>query len=258
MYSVVCTDVNDYVNWQCELLAYSWARAGQRGELLRLVCAPPNVQPPPNRHTRVVRIDPGESTGGYLPLQRLFSLRAWLENERPEGTVLILDPDCVFRGAVSIEAAPGAPAAQHWVDYKPAPASQAATWPALIHTTDLALLLPRWIAFTRAIHASTNRWESDMSAFVSAAAAAGLRFSIEQLAAFVGWPEEAVGRAPLVHYCQDVTNRSGQVLWAKRSYRPWQAVEGGERAQHVYSADLLAILNEFVELKRSGRGAATD
>ncbi len=39
IYSVICTDVNDYIDWQCELLDYSWARAGQPGELVRLVSA---------------------------------------------------------------------------------------------------------------------------------------------------------------------------------------------------------------------------
>jgi len=250
MYAVVCTDVNDYVNWQCDLLAYSWARAGQRGELVRLVCAPSAVEVPNQEHTRVVRIPAGESDDGYIPLQRLLSLRAWLETERPEGAVLILDPDCVFRAAVAIEASPGAPVGQSWVDYRPSPPSQAVTWPALIHTEDLGPLLPRWIDLTRAIHAATHRWESDMTALVSAAAASGLRFSIEQLAAFVGWPDEVVGRAPIVHYCQDVADRDGRVVWAKREYQPWQPVEGGGRVKYRYCADLLSILNEFAALKR--------
>lgn len=251
IYSVVCTDVNDYVDWQCELLAYSWRRAAQPGELLRLVCAPPDVAPPACEGVRIVRTPPGESTGGYLAFQRLFSLRDWLEAEKPVGTVLLLDPDCVFRAAVAAEVAPGAPIAQHWLDHRAAPPSQDATWPALIHTEDLAHLLPRWIDFTRAIHGATRRWESDMTAFVSAAATAGLRFSLEPLAAFVGWPDEAVGRAPIVHYCQDVVDAAGEVLWAKRSYRPWSRVEGGSRARHAYCADLLAILDELAALKRS-------
>lgn len=250
MYSVVCTDVNDFVDWQCELLAYSWARAGQRGELVRLVCAPEEQEPRPEPNTRVVRIPQGEPDGGYLALNRLLSLRVWLETERPEGTVLILDPDCVFRAAVAIEAAPGAPVAQHWVDYRATPSVQPATWPALIHSEDLAALLPRWIDFARAIYASTHRWESDMTALVSAAAVSGLEFSIDQIAAFVGWPDEAVGRAPIVHYCQDVLDRDGRTIWAKRSYQPWRAAAGGERARHAYCVDLLEILNEFAALKR--------
>jgi hypothetical protein len=156
--TVLCTDVCDYIDWQCDLLEYTWNRAGQSGELLRL----------------------------------------------------ILDPDVVFRRTIRGEAEPGAPRAQLWVDYSPASSqTQAATWPMLIHTRDLEQLLPQWIALTAAIHTATHRWESDMYALVAAAASTRLTFSLEAIGAFVGWPDEQVGEAPLVHYCQDVVDRNG-------------------------------------------------
>jgi hypothetical protein len=252
IYSVVCTDVNRFVGWQCELLEYTWERAAQPGELVRVVTAPDGAVLPRHRHARVLRSTPELArTRGYKAFERLFALAAWLRRERPDGTVLVLDPDCVFRRAVVQEVTPGAPRAQHWVDFPSrARVAQAATWPMLIHTRDLEALLPRWIAFTGAIHAVTHRWESDMYGLVAAAAAAGLRFSLDAIGAYVGWPDELVGEAPIVHYCQDVLAGDGELLWSKRSYRPWAHVAGAERARHAYCRDLLALVNEHAVGRR--------
>jgi len=252
IYTVVCTDLNQQINWQVELLEYSWKRAGQAGELVRLVAAPQEAPLPRHEHSRVVGIEaPLGRTGGYLAFERLFSLQDWLQSEQPNGTVLILDPDCVFRAPIKGEVEPGAPVAQRWVGYRANHPAQAATWPALIHTQDLELLLPKWIAFTRAIYQATKRWESDMVGFVSAAATLNLRFTLGAVGAFVGWPDEEVGQAPIVHYCQDVFAADGRKLWSKREYKPWQPVQNAGQAKHTYCTDMLAVLNEFAELKSS-------
>jgi hypothetical protein len=91
---------------------------------------------------------------------------------------------------------------------------------------------------------------------VVAAADLGLEFSLDAIGAFVKWPDELVGQAPIVHYCQNVLATDGTVLWNKRKYRPWQAVPGADRAHHIYCRDLLAILNEYAELRRSSGATA--
>ena len=252
IYTVICTDVSEYINWQCELLEYTWKRAEQPGELVRLVTCPAETELPQHDHARVVHIaEPSDRTGGYLPFERLFALQDWLESERPEGSVLVIDPDCVFRRAIVDEVGPGAPLAQHWRDLRPRPPAQAATWPAMIHSSDLEELMPRWINATRAVRTATGRWESDMFGLVTASAAMGLRFSLEDaFAGFVNWPDAFVGDAPIVHYCQKVVAKDGAIIWFKREYRPWEEVSGGEKARHSYCRDLLELLNEFATYQR--------
>jgi hypothetical protein len=258
IFTVLCTDVCDYIDWQCDLLEYTWNRAGQSGELLRLVTCPAGTRLPRHQHATVVRVEPQpERYRGYKPMERFFALEQWLHRERPQGTVLFLDPDVVFRRAIRGEAEPGAPRAQLWVDYSPASSqTQAATWPMLIHTRDLEQLLPQWIALTAAIHTATHRWESEMYALVAAAASTRLTFSLEAIGAFVGWPDEQVGEAPLVHYCQDVVDRNGTLLWSKRVYQPWNRIAGADRARHGYCRDLLALLDEYAAV-RTGAGSST-
>ncbi len=253
IYTLVCTNTDPFIHWQCELLEYTWKRAEQPGQLVRLVTAEPDQPLPRHRHAQVLRVPPQPDRDlGYVAFQRLLAMEHWLQQERPEGTVLIIDPDVVFRRAIPDEAQPGAPRAQHWLDYRPSSGSvQAATWPMLIHTSDLARLLPRWIDFVSAIYPRTNRWESDMEGLVAAAATLPLKFSLEPIGAFVGWPDEQVGSAPLVHYCQKVLGEDGEVLWWKGDYRPWDPVPDGRTAKHAYCRDLLDLINEYAAT-RSG------
>lgn len=249
IYSVICTDTSPYIHWQCELLEYSWKRAAQPGQLLRLVTAPGDAPLPRHQHAVVTRV-PHEPAlyRGYKCLERLYAFQHWLQHDRPEGTVVILDPDVVFLRPLPGEVTPGAPRAQLWVDYQPpSPNTQAATWPLLIHTADLESILPAWIELTAALYAATHRWETDMYAFVAVAAAANLRFSLEPIGAFVGWPDHQVAGAPIVHYCQDVLDATGQVLWSKRTYQPWARVPNAASAHHSYCRELLALIDGFAQ-----------
>jgi hypothetical protein len=252
IYTVICTDVSDYINWQCELLEHTWKRAEQPGELIRLITCPSGTTLPQHDHARVIHIaEPSDRTGGYLPFERLFALQDWLQSEQPDGSVLVIDPDCVFRRAIVDEVEPGAPLAQHWRDLRPRAPAQAATWPAMIHTRDLEKLMPRWIDATRAVRIATGRWESDMYGLVTASAAMGLRFSLEDaFAGFIKWPDEFVGDAPIVHYCQKVVAEDGTLIWFKHEYQPWEEVVGGEQARHAYCRDLLELVNEFATYQR--------
>jgi hypothetical protein len=268
-YSVVCTDTQDYAHWQCELLEYTWTQVAQRGDLLRLVSRRTGEALPRHAHMQVIptaytNLDP--VTGDeYAPYNRLFSFREWLEGNPDPGTVLVLDPDCVFRDRLALAVTPGAPIGQHWGGFalserwgtaiaalSPAdPGSiQGITWPALIHTDDLRSLVPRWIELTAELRHATGAWESDMMALVVAAAELKLRFRERHLAAVMNFPEE--GRpAPIIHYCQAVEAKDGSRLWYKQGYRPWEptGVDPAD-AKLDYCGDLIAILDEFVASRR--------
>jgi hypothetical protein len=120
----------------------------------------------------------------------------------------------------------------------------------LIHTSDLERILPRWIELTSSVRQSVQRWESDMYAFVGAVAEDGLGLNTEPLTAWMNWPEDAVAGAPIIHYCQPVEDRHGQVVWSKRDYQPWQPIDvDPAEARLDYCRDLLTILADVVEQK---------
>jgi hypothetical protein len=266
---VVCTDTNPSVNWQCQVLIHTWRSVGQPGEFVRLVADPDRGAVPDHVHARVVTTrapnthpDTGDE---YPPYNRLFSLLEWLRTERPVGTVLILDPDMVFRAPVRARATRGTAVVQSWLDFAPtsAPVSvvaeatgvpatdlPAVTWPMLIHTSDLERILPRWIELTSAVRQAVDRWESDMYAFVGVAAEDGLDLITEPLTAWMNWPEEAVAGAPIIHYCQPVEAHDGRALWSKGDYQPWAPIDvDPAEARLDYCRDLLAILAEVVAQK---------
>ncbi|MEM7561562.1 MAG: GlcNAc-transferase family protein [Pseudomonadota bacterium] len=270
IYTVVSTDSNPAINWQCELLEYSWSKSRQPGELIRLVARGPEGRLPTHRHARVVEtaftnIDP-ETGDNYPPYNRLYSMQEWLETENPIGTVLFVDPDMIFRAAVGKEVEPGKPSGQHWHDFgfsdrkrkvteqisqTSIDCVQPLTWPALIHTSDLKALMPRWIELTRQYRQITGGWEDDMFAFTVAAAELGLVFDFRNLSAWTHWPEARVGGAPIIHFCQPISNSEGEVLWSKNRYERGQPVMSPESATSEYCRDLLQLVDEYARLQRT-------
>ncbi|MCP4966810.1 MAG: hypothetical protein GY926_16475, partial [bacterium] len=172
-------------------------------------------------------------------MNRLLSLQAWLEDERPVGTVLLLDCDMVFRAPVHQRSSPGAPLFQWWYDFQPMglsgpwataindfstiPSSDIApiTWPCLIHTSDLRSIMPRWIDLTVALREELGAWESDMVAFAAVFAERGVPAERTMLAAWLPWPDDVVGDAPIIHYCQALLDENDDQVWSKYDYAPW-------------------------------------
>lgn len=271
IYTVVCTDINDYVHWQCELLEYSWSRINQPGKLVRLVACEDDQALPTHRHAEVFRTRPSnvhpQSGDVYVCYNRLYSLQQWLEEEDIQGTILMVDSDVVFRSPIKAEAERGSPIAQPWLDYgvsaefraaieNGAPAVdvdglQPVTWPALIDAQDLRRLLPRWIDVTVEIREQIRRQESDMFGFLAAAQEMQLEFTPQTTTAFMPWPDDQVANAPIIHYCQEVKDHADQPLWSKFSYQPWGRIENPASAQLPYCVDLLNLVNEFAGIKAS-------
>lgn len=277
LYSVVCTDTNPYGTWQTELLEHSWLRAAMPGELVRLV-GTPNGEALPRHHTaRVVRTAATNShprlDGDYTGMNRLHSLAEWLEDERPVGTVLILDCDFVFRTPIDRHAEPGRPIGQLWWDFAMvgrwadvadsitpgiAARTQNVTWPLLIHTSDLRRIIRRWIDVTARLRKETGAWESDMVALTIVLAEYDLVCDLEMLAAWMPWPDDVVGDAPIIHYCQPVLGHDGETLWYKQAYDPWDDIDADPDAAALgYCSDLLRMLRRFAGLQRAAHQAGS-
>jgi hypothetical protein len=276
LYSVVCTDTNPYGTWQAEFLEHTWLRANMPGELLRLVGTPNGEPLPRHRTARVVRTAATNTherlDHDYTGMNRLHSLAEWLEKERPVGTVLILDCDFAFRAPLSKRAKPGQPIGQDWHDFEwsgpwgdlaeeispgIAPWLQAVTWPLIIHTSDLRGMIDRWIEVTAQIRATSGAWESDMIALPIVLAERKLVCKLEMLAAWMPWPDDVVGDAPIIHYCQPVLDTAGNTLWFKQQYTPWEPT--GVTLDDValgYCAELLAMFDRYAALRRRADAVA--
>ena len=118
IHTVFSTTANNAMQWQSELLEYSWGRVKQPGELVRLVAAGPGEPLPRHRLARVVRTlawSPHPYTRDVYPAyNKAASLLEWLVSERVVGTILLLEPDCVFRASVATEVEPGHAQATAW------------------------------------------------------------------------------------------------------------------------------------------------
>lgn len=287
IYTVFSTTDSPYMQWQSELLEYSWKKVGQPGDLIRLVSTDNPGSVPQHKYARTVatrqwKIHP--FTGDdYAPYNKPSSLVEWIYRERPNGTLLLLDPDCVFRQPVEREVAPGKPVGQHWIDLhigdeppfglgntfdKVRPycvndsrAADPVMIPNLIHTRDMQRIGLRWLELTGAVrqHARNREdnpmWESDMFGFIMVSAEYGLKSERGTLGICTNWSPERVKNAPIIHYCQAIVDRDGKDIWSKGSYRPWDRAPDPSLAAEDYGRDLLALVNEYVDQQVSAEGA---
>ena len=266
------------MQWQSDLLEYSWKRVDQPGELIRLVATDSDTLPT-HRYARAVRTPSARVhplTGDdYPPYNKPASVLEWLRTDQPSGTVLLLDPDCVFRAPIDREVSEGHPVAQRWVGLsyaegddgfglgprfaflrhhgvRPRIRAQLGMIPKLIHTKDLERIAARWLELTALVRQEvTDRhgrpmWESDMFAYAIVAGEAGLEHELASLGVCTNWSPTEAAHAPIIHYCQPIDAKDGESIWSKHHYRPWERVADPQRARHDYGRDLLTLLNRCV------------
>lgn len=285
IYTVFSTTDTPYMNWQSELLEYSWKEAGQPGELIRLVATNNQENLPQHEHARIVRTWPWDVhplTGDHYPVyNKPASLSQWLSQEQPEGTILLIDPDCVFRSPITREVEEGCPVSQAWIDYHPniklykpdmdatfdvvkqycrknLDLVQGVMIPTLIHAKDLKQMIGRWLELTALIRQGARRsnakplWESDMFGYIITAAEYGLVHEPANLGICTNWSPQDVPNAPMIHYCQAIKSKNEEIMWYKKEYRPWLPVSDPQDAQFDYGRDLLTMLKRFIEVKNYG------
>lgn len=279
IYTVFSTTDSPYQQWQSELLEYSWKKVGQPGELVRLIATDDPASLPEHRYahcvaTRNWQIHP--FTGDdFAPYNKPSSLLEWIYRERPYGTILLLDPDCVFRAPVDREVVPGKPVGQHWIDWhmtetppfglgdsfskiRPYCVEDSTTAdpvmiPHLVHSRDMQRIALRWLELTGLVrqhvrnHQDNPMWESDMFGFIMACAEYGLRTELGTLGICTNWSPDVVKDAPIIHYCQEILDRKGKPIWSKGRYRPWEPAPDPSLAAEDYGRDLLALVNGYVQ-----------
>ncbi len=283
-YTVFSTTDSPYMQWQSELLEYSWRKVGQEGNLVRLVATDDFENPPQHRYAQTVATSPRtvnpETGDEYVIYNKPASLLEWLHVEQPHGTVLLVDPDCVFRAPVRRSVSPGFPESQHWLDHetgtpvKNSPfglgrrfaflsehcvetgmQAQSMMIPTLIHSSDLKAICGRWLELCGYIRQGVQGpdaygfWESDMFAYTVAAAEYGLEHKLTNLGVCTNWPTERVPGAPIIHYCQPIKDRNDETIWSKGDYRPWERVENSRVPAQDYGRDLVALINECANQK---------
>jgi hypothetical protein len=277
IFTVFSTTANE---WQAELLEYSWGRVKQPGELVRLVGIGPHEPLPRHRLARVTGTlcwSPHPYTGDvYPPYSKAAAVLEWLFTERIEGTILLVEPDCVFRAPVAHEVAPGEAQATAWpglprTEEGPfglgpsfaflerfcvnrALELPRVTRPVLIHSSDLRKLAARWLELMSIIRVETAHsmpgglGAADEIAYAVAAAEADIPHAITQLGVDTSARHST---APLLHYRRPIESTRGQVVWDQRVYRSWDRVDPQGAAPGT-GRDFLAVLEEYVARRAEG------
>ena len=268
IYSVFCPSAGLARPWQSELLGYSWGRARQPGELVQLHSRGPRAPTPCHALARLLETQswsPHPYTGDlYPPYQTAAALLEWLFVERIEGTVLVLGATNLFQAPVTGEVKPGQARAVAWTDlprgegpFGLGPGCEfladfcvdrtlqlpAVALPALIHSTDLRKIAPRWLELMSIIRAETSPeatlpfLHADKLAYVIAAAEAHIAHAPADLG--------------LLDYQQPIPAVDGTIAWDKDSYRSWDPVQP-ESVAPGPARDFLSLLAELIERRANG------
>lgn len=281
-YTVFSTNDNPKMQWQSDLLEHSWKRVGQEGALIRLVATNTPENLPSQKYAHCVSTtlwDVHPDTGDAYPIyNKPASLLEWVFREKPEGTVLFLDPDCVFRKAVTRRVAPGFPAAQAWVDLTTGTPSSDSPFglggqfsfltehctrvdsgidpvmiPTLIHTRDLRKICARWLELCGVVRDHLRNaegrklWEADMFAYLAACTEYDLQHEPISLGICTNWNSKDVPDAPIIHYCQAIAGKDGTPLFDKHDYVPWTRVDETIETQEDCGNEFIRIVNNYID-----------
>lgn len=253
--------------WRAQLLGYSWSRAHQPGELVQLCAEGEPVPPSSHLLARVVeaqRWSPHPYTGdSYPPYQTAAALLEWLFIERIEGTVLVLEPTCVFLAPLSDEVRPGQARGTPWAELPRGEgpfglgpgfdflskfcvdrtlALPAVKLPVLIQAADLRRLVARWLELMGIIRAETT---GDPS---------GPRVDADKIAYAIAAAETRVPHASadlgLGHSALLVPSGKGQVAWDPDVHGPFAPRDGSP------GTDFMTLLSDFLEKRTRGLEAS--
>lgn len=278
-YTVFSTDDCAIMQWQSELLEHSWKKVGQQGVLVRLVATQTPDRLPSHKFAGSVATQCWEKHSEKGPIRnRPASLMEWAFRQKPEGTVLIIDPDCMFRSPVTQQVAPDFPVSQPWRDMETAEPGEAnpfgfgerfaflkdhcarvdlradaVTGPTLIHARDLRKISARWLQLYNAItdnsavHDEPELREAERLAYLAACAEYGLRHSESDLAVDADCDLEGAPDTQLLNYRQPIHDIEGRELFNKDTYRPWTRIDDGVEARGPSGRDFVATINGFVD-----------
>jgi hypothetical protein len=280
IYSVVSTTAEAQMQWQADLLEYSWGQVRQPGELVRLVAVGPGDPLPRHHHARVVETlkwCPHPYTGDFYPAYNTAgALLEWQTAEYVEGTILLIEPHCVFLSKVASEVEPGGAQGTPWVGLPRGDGPfglgaefrfleavcvdrtlplQPVSLPVLIHSDDLRRITARWLELTSIIRAETAagpqgpRSDAHRIAYVIAAAEADVVHSVTDL---LGGTTDARGAGfPLLDYSKPIVSAHGGVAWDLDSYRAWEAVDPAQAGSGA-GKSFLALLGDYVTRRQTG------
>jgi hypothetical protein len=235
---VFSVDESYYLQWQSELLKYSYDQVGQLGNLVRLVASKdkiPEISGISDFYTTDYKIHP--YTGEYYPpYNKPASIKEWCNSSSGNSKVMIIDPDCVFVHQWNPQKnkniaekmffmGPETPISQEVIKRhcrRNQDLVQPVGVPIFIDKQILTEIAPRWLDLTEEMRSDRKTlkaipWIIEMYAYAIASAETGTTYTLENNQQF---PTEDINDRPIVHYSYATENKRKTWKWDKRCYDP--------------------------------------
>ena len=269
IYIIYSISNSPYQEWQADLLDYSFKKVKQPGTLIRLCSEDwkyPKRKTPLSKEGVTIRtpnFSKLTSKINWPVMNKTGSLKYIFKNKKlqDEDTLIFLDPDMIFIKTWNPEVKKGTAYGQEWKGYSNSSCQKAAVQPELcpadkkeclmypfaIKAGDMKNLVDDIEQFSRKGYLKCNGWMADMAAFTTAMVKNKISAETrENIGLCNNWDNHNDEAAPIMHYCQRIKDKFGEVIWNKWTYKPWELPPDFSQATNKVDREVLKTLQEFI------------
>jgi len=190
-------------------------------------------------------------------LKYLFKKKIFHDDD----TLIFLDPDMIFIKMWDPEVKRGRAYGQKWKGYSnqycrktsvqpqlcPVINDECLMYPFAIRAGDMKIIVKDIEQFSRQGYLKCNDWMADMSAFTTAMVKHKIGTETkENIGLCNNWNNTNDETAPIMHYCQPIKDKSGNMIWSKWEYQPWERPPLFSRATNKVDREVLRTLLDYI------------
>ena len=271
IYVIYSISNSPYMEWQADLLDYSFKKSKQPGTLIRL-CS--DDEGHKNRKKSISKHGYTLFTPSYAvpapgkhcaTLNKCFSID-FLMNKYKFGEnsmIIFLDPDMIFVKPWNPynQFSKGTIYGQKWkgygyeyckktsVDISNCPKTEDDTYmfPFAIMASDLKKISNEIATTSKSGFLKHNDWMVDMTAFLTVPIKHNMKIkAINNIGLCGDWDNANDESAPIMHYCQPILNKKGDKIWYKQDYKANDDVADPNEATNAVGKNVLKMLKSYL------------
>ena len=272
IYTIYSISNSPYMEWQADLLDYSFKKSGQPGTLIRLCSDDEGYM---NRKRTISKNGYTLFTKSYAvpapgktcaTLNKCFSIDYLFEKYKfNENAMLIfLDPDMIFVKPWNPynEFSKGTIYGQKWkgygyeyckktsVDFSKCPQTENYTYmfPFAIMANDLKDISTEIATTSKSGFLKHNDWMVDMTAFLTVPIKHNIKIeAVDNIGICGNWDNANDKDAPIMHYCQPINDKKRNKIWYKQEYKANQDVPNPNEADNLVGYNVLSTIKSYLQ-----------
>ena len=272
IYTIYSISNSPYMEWQADLLDYSFKKSKQPGTLIRLCSDDEGYM---NRKRTISKNGYTLFTPSfarlakdiiYAPMNKSSSINYLYSkyNFNDNATIILLDPDMIFVKPWNPTAMlkPNTIYGQKWKGYGyeyckktsiepnncPKDEKDTYMFPLSIRADDLKKVVPEIVSTAKSSYLQFNDWMVEMSSFLTVCKKYNMDIiGIDNIGICGNWDNANDKDAPIMHYCQPINDKKGNKIWYKQDYKANQDVSNPNEADNLVGYNVLSTIKSYLK-----------